>query len=232
MRYRPSDIWIRRDHTRLQSPHGGVTPTMVYVSVLVAEPEEGIVFGSDSQLVEATLRGNERAFRRLVDRYSDSLAGFVSRLIGSRDDMEDVVQETFIRAYRALGSFRGDAPFKTWLYRIALHASLRHREQTTRRTERFVPVSDEGREQPVSREPLADDHAEMGETREMLSTAFHKLNQDDRTIVVSYYFADMTCEEIAQIIGSTQGAVKTRLHRARARLKALLEETWSRHDEI
>jgi RNA polymerase sigma-70 factor (ECF subfamily) len=167
----------------------------------------------DKPLVDATLRGDLRAFDTLVERHRDVVFRVTARIVGSDEEAEDATQDTFLRAFHRLERYRGDAPFRTWLLRIAHNTAVTH--LTTRR----VPA------QPLDsvREDLAaavahGGPAEQLERRERLTrldTKVKGLSPGHRTVLVLRDIEGLSYEEIARVTDSPVGTVKARLHRAR-----------------
>lgn len=147
---------------------------------------------TDAELVQRTLRGDRRSFGILVERHQDAVFGLISRLIRRQSDVEDVAQEAFIRAYRALGTFRGDAQFRTWLYRIVYNTCLDRREQQARRQEREIQVgTDEDGQDQISAiadadAPLPDEILESDSAKERLAAHLEALPTHFRAVLTLY----------------------------------------------
>jgi len=149
----------------------------------------------------------------------------LARLTGERDGLEDLAQEAFLRLFRALPQFRGEAHIKTFLYRIIVNLvndEFRRRQQA-RMT---VSVEDEARELK-SPWPDPEEILERGELQEAVDAALSRLDPSQSAILVLHYQEGRSYEEIAAIMDSPMGTVKTHLHRARQRLKDMIKE-WSR----
>jgi RNA polymerase sigma-70 factor (ECF subfamily) len=165
------------------------------------------------ELLEAARRGEPGAFEELVERTHRRVYTLAHRLVGDRHEAEDVAQEAYMRAYRSLRGFRGEARFETWLYRITTNAAMSH----LRRRGRFGDVLAEGDER-LSREPEPRDLDEVVE-RDEVERALAALPPGQRTVVLLKDVYGFSCQEIGDEIGISEGAVKVRLHRARRRLK-------------
>jgi RNA polymerase sigma-70 factor, ECF subfamily len=176
----------------------------------------------DADLLEGVRRGNMRDFSVLVDRYRDRAYTLASRILGDPASAEEAVQDAFLKAYRGMTSFRGDAAFGTWFYRIVYNCCLT-------RTRRIVPdrisLEEAESEEPVSDEPAADAQMETREMAELVDRILGKLPQQWRSVVTLYYIEELRYEEIAEILGVPIGTVKTHLFRARARMKRLAHQT-------
>jgi RNA polymerase sigma-70 factor (ECF subfamily) len=173
---------------------------------------------TDRQLVDAVLLGNSEAFRVLVDRVSPSVIGVSRRILGDPDEAQDVAQEAFIRAYRALATFRGDGAFGAWVSRIAARLALAR--IAARRDLASMPQDDQGqRDVPglTSNDPEAS--ALRGEQRTVLRDAIASLPLAQRNVVALRFYGDLSLEEIAALTTTPLGTVKSRLHRGMASLR-------------
>jgi RNA polymerase sigma-70 factor (ECF subfamily) len=169
-----------------------------------------------AELLEACRRSDPGAFEELVERTHRQVYTLAYRLVGDRHEAEDVVQEAYLRAYRALPGFRGDARFETWLYRIVANAAMTH----LRRRGRFGELLAEGHPAAL-REPEARTAEEtLGDAE--VKRALAALPEGQRVVVVLKDVYGFSCQEIGDHIGISEGAVKVRLHRARRRLKELI----------
>ena len=169
----------------------------------------------DATLVEAARRGDQGAFEALVRETHRSVYGLVYRLVGNPDDAADVMQETYLRVWRGLRSFRGDATFDTWVYRVAANAALSHLKKRGRDPEPVDPADMAPLEKPV---PEPEEPLDV----EALERALPKLPAAMRTVIVMKDMYGFSLEEIAKQVGATEGAVKVRLFRARRRLTELM----------
>lgn len=182
-------------------------------------------------LVERARNGDARAFEGLVDTYKDRIYSYVSRMLHDPVEAEDIAQDTFVRAFQNLPSFRGASTFQTWLYRIAGNLVIDSVRRQRRRDDGAISLdapmdTDEGL---MSRE-LADDRrgphelAESVAVREEVERALARLTPRLRTVLVMYDLQGMSYQEIADALGCPLGTVKSRLFNARAQLKTLLEQ--------
>src|SRR3954469_7163024 len=155
---------------------------------------------TDSAAVEETRKGNQHAFRVLVERHSGPVFRLAFRMTGNEQDAEDLVQETFLRAYRQLGRFDGRAGFSTWLYRIAANCSLDLIRARKRRQEQQTPVDAEGQEVAsvaVVEAPTPDRLAFSGELQRLIGPALNRLSAMERAAFVLRHYEGMCMEEIA-----------------------------------
>ncbi len=169
------------------------------------------------ELLAACRRGDASAFEEVVRRTYRQVYTQAVRLVGDRQEAEDVAQDAYLRVYRGLSGFRGDAQFETWLYRIVANAAMSH----LRRRGRFGDLLVENDDQP--HEPVSPAQVEEEAVdRDVLSRALSSLPPSMRSVVVLKDVYGLSCQEIGEEIGVSEGAVKVRLHRARRRLKESL----------
>jgi RNA polymerase sigma-70 factor (ECF subfamily) len=179
----------------------------------------------DHELIADCLKGQTSAFGDLVTRYQNRLYNTLVAVLGSADDAHDVAQEAFVSAFQKLHTFKGRSAFYSWLFRIALNASVSQKRKLRR-----VPVSiDAIREQsgtePIERHPAArPEHSlETVERQVAVRAALAELAEEFRTALVLKEMEDLSYEEIAQIVGCPIGTVRSRIHRARAELRDKLQ---------
>ena len=173
-----------------------------------------------ASLVAAARGGDRGAFEELVRATTAETYTLALRLLGNEEDARDVVQEAYLRAYRSIGRFRGDASFRTWLYRITANCAS---TSLGKRGRRRVEVLDE--DAPfVDEDPRHDPEAraEGGALRDRLTAALADLPPRLRSVVVLRDVYDLPHEAIAAELGISQEAAKVRLHRARRKLRAKL----------
>jgi RNA polymerase sigma-70 factor (ECF subfamily) len=185
----------------------------------------------DQTLAKAASRGDEKAFELLVERYQDRVYRLASRLCANRSDAEEVVQETFLGAFRGLGGFRGNAAFATWLYQIVVNAALTQRRGMRRHPtasleECFPRFDDTGTLEPgdYGRAARADEMLERKELLNRVQEALDRLGDDYRTVFVLRDLEGLSTEEVADVFGICPTAVRQRLHRARLQLRGFLDE--------
>lgn len=174
---------------------------------------------SDQQLVERVQKGDKRAFDLLVLKYQHKIIAIVSRYIKDNAEVYDVVQEAFIKAYRALGNFRGDSAFYTWLYRIAINTAKNHLVSRGRRPPSSDVDIDEADYYDGS-EPLRDIETPEGAmARDELQAAVNKaiadLPEDLRTALTLREMEGLSYEDIASVMDCPVGTVRSRIFRAR-----------------
>ncbi len=170
-----------------------------------------------ADLVALAKEGDQQAFEELVRRtYSDSYT-LALRLTGDEDDARDVVQESYLRAYRGLKRFRGDAQFTTWLYRITANCAATHMGRRGRRKTEVLPDDLQVADVDPERDPEARADATL--LRDRLQLALDDLPPKLRAVVVLRDVYDLPHEAIATELGISETAAKVRLHRARKKLR-------------
>mgnify|MGYP001010499166 FL=1 len=174
---------------------------------------------SDQRLVLRVQHGDKRAFDVLVLKYQQRIASVVSRYLRDQDEVADVTQEAFIKAYRALANFRGDAQFYTWLYRIAINTAKNHLVAKSRRPPNTDKDISDGEFSENSVVLETEDQPETLLAREQLQTvilaAVEDLQEDLRTALMLREFDGLSYEEIAEIMACPVGTVRSRIFRAR-----------------
>ncbi len=183
----------------------------------------------DRQLVERAQRGDITAFDQLIRRHHGRIYALIYHLVGNREDAEDATQSAFLRAYRALSGFRGAAAFSSWMYRIAVNTALNFIKQRRRQAE--VPLQTFGRTQSpdngagalITRRTPARD-AQLSELHQKLNEALQSLSEKHRTVVILHDIEGLPHEEIARVMGCSEGTVRSRLFYARQLLQSLLSE--------
>jgi RNA polymerase sigma-70 factor (ECF subfamily) len=181
----------------------------------------------DQQLVERAQRGDKRAFELLVAKYQRKLGRLLSRMVRDPAEVEDVTQEAFIKAYRALPSFRGDSAFYTWLYRIAINTAKNYLVALGRRAPTTTEYDNEDAENFEEAEALRDTATPEGELhgKQIAATvnrAVEALPEDLRTAITLREIEGLSYEEIATLMNCPIGTVRSRIFRAREAIAAEL----------
>jgi len=181
----------------------------------------------DNELIARVLAGDEASYGTLVERYRDYVYTIAVRVVGNDEDAEDVAQEAFVRAYRALPRFRGDSKFSSWLYRITTNRALTHLKRKKRRAATVdidagphveAGAIDDGRREETSPEL----HVREKEFRREVRRAVAELPEQYRVVVTLFYLEERSYKEVAATLGIPMGTLKTHLHRARALLRDVL----------
>lgn len=195
-------------------------------SVIGIHPEE-------TAIVAQLKAGSEEAFAWLISTYHQPVYSLIARTIPAGSDAADVTQEVFVKIYRGISGFHGEASLRTWIYRIALHEASNQRRWWSRHRRQEVTIEaetgDSGDGQPLClKDTLVDEHespfetAFQSEIRGQIESALREIPEVFRTVVILRDIEGFTYEEIAEILNANLGTVKSRLMRGRAHLKQQL----------
>lgn len=185
----------------------------------------------ERQLIRRLQQRDERAFQEIVRLYQHKIYNLVLRMIGSREEAEDIAQEVFVTVFKSIDGFRGDAKFSTWLYRIAANHCKNRMKYLGRRSYKLTGELDEAAEremqdaQPHALRPHIDGPEKVLEglqTERLVQEAIALLDEEHRVLIVLRDVEDLSYQEICAITGLVEGTVKSRLHRARMSLKDYL----------
>jgi RNA polymerase sigma-70 factor, ECF subfamily len=187
---------------------------------------------SERRFLERLQARDERAFNELVETYERRVFRLVFRMVGRHDEAEDMTQEVFVQVFKAVGTFRGDSKLSTWVYRVAVNLCKNRLKYLSRRHE----GSQQELEPMAERAPLSEakgvtfgdvarpDHMVEGMQAEILiKRCIAEIEPEFREVLVLREVEDLSYDEIAAITGLAEGTVKSRIHRARAMLKAKVE---------
>lgn len=183
---------------------------------------------TDNELIALCKRGDRDAFNRIMEKHQNAMFGMAYNLLSDYHDAEDAVQETFIKAYKSISSFKGQSAFTTWLYVICrnccndvLRRRLKHSAVTSL-------DSDESDDSPVrelrSDAPSPEEIAELSETQAAVRLAVDELKREYREVIVMSDMREMSYEEISSVLKLPVGTVKSRLNRARTALRKKLSD--------
>lgn len=178
---------------------------------------------AEDALIRQAIAGNQSAYAALVRRYDRMVYGLALQMVGNREDALEVTQDAFLKAFRFLSSYRGESRFSTWLYRIARTSAINNLRRVRRET-----VTLDTPESPVRR-MVSDvvngyETVTLGERSELLRRAFNMLLPDDNVVLTLFYLQEQSLEEICEVMGWTMSNAKSRLCRARQRLRVILVE--------
>ncbi len=174
---------------------------------------------SERVLVRKLKQGDEQAFAHLVKLYETRVYNMAYRITGSREDAEDITQETFLGIHSSMTRFKGASKLSTWIYRIAMNHCLEH---TRRHRPEMLPLLDDVIHSPSSNDPQLS--AEQACTSDAIQRALLGLSYEHRQVVVLHELQELTYSEIADSLGIPIGTVKSRLFNAMRRLKDLLTD--------
>jgi RNA polymerase sigma-70 factor (ECF subfamily) len=175
---------------------------------------------------------DERAFEEVVVLYRDRVFGLILRMVGNREEAEDLAQEVFITVLKSIDTFRGESKFSTWLYRVAANHTKNRMKYLQRRAYKATSEYDDAAERAVSRGDATNgvrvqnpESAMAGaQVDRVVQSAIRELDEDHRELVVLRDMEELSYEEIVAITGLNEGTVKSRLHRARTALKEIVQK--------
>jgi len=178
---------------------------------------------NDNEVLSRVLRGDQQAYAEIVKRYQNFVFTIALRYTPNREDAEEIAQDCFVKAYRSLSDFRGDAKFSTWLYTIVTTTCL-----TFLRKKKLETHSLDNEKVFEAADSLDSgfraNQVEQKSKVTMVNKAITLLSPDDAQIITLFYKGEQSLEEIGQIMGLEPNTVKVRLHRARQRLKEKMEK--------
>ncbi|MDC6390057.1 sigma-70 family RNA polymerase sigma factor [Maribacter sp. PR1] len=177
----------------------------------------------DQPLIDLTKQGNISAYEQLVDRYKNMVFTLALRLVGNKEEAEEVTQDTFLKVYDAISNFKGDSKFSTWLYKIAYHKSLDYIKKI--KTQPRTNSLDGSYELDFQLMNETWNSLESKEKRRNIKKAIERLEGEDGLLITLFYFEELTLKEIANITDLEANTVKVRLHRARKKLALILKNT-------
>ncbi len=185
---------------------------------------------TDQAAADAVRKGNQLAFRVLVERHSRSIFRLAYRMCGNEQDAEDVVQETFLRAYKQIDRFDGRSAFSTWLYRICANCSLDLLR--SRKSRKEVNIKDRGEqstdwlEAVATPQPGPERLTQSRQLAKLLEPALNQLSEMERAAFVLRHYEGCDIEEIARTLGVQANAAKHSVFRAVQKLRRALEPAW------
>jgi RNA polymerase sigma-70 factor (ECF subfamily) len=185
---------------------------------------------TDLEAAEEARKGNQLAFRVLVERHSRSVFRLAFRMTGNEQDAEDMVQETFLRSYKQLHRFDGRAAFSTWLYRIGANCTLDLlRARRLRKEQSNTTDGDESKsllDNVASPAPDPERLTRSGQLADVMEPALQQLTETERTAFILRHYEGHDIEEIAKVLGVNKGAAKHSVFRAVQKLRRVLEPAW------
>ncbi len=188
----------------------------------------------DQILIQRCLAGQSEAFGDLVLRYQDRLYSSVYMMVSSPEDARDLTQEAFVHAFRRLDSFRGDSAFYTWLFRIAVNATISFRRKAARlKTYSVESVREASGNEPIdgNSDTRPSSRMETEEQQRLVRAALEELSEEFRTAIVLTEIEGLSYEDAAEAVGCPIGTIRSRIHSARNELREKLRLAL-RDDEI
>ncbi|WP_159950755.1 RNA polymerase sigma factor [Polaribacter septentrionalilitoris] len=178
---------------------------------------------NDQLYITKVINGDTNAFAYLVDNYKGMIYTLAYKMTKSREEAEEISQDTFIKAYRNLSKFKGDSKFSTWLYRIGYHASLDAIKKNKKSNNTFE-INEVTFNQIKSVEDVLEG-IERKERAEILDKCLTQLPEDECSMIWMFYYDELSLKEIIEVTQLSQANVKVKLHRARKRLLKIVENT-------
>lgn len=180
-----------------------------------------MIQNTDQDYIEQIRSGNVNAYAALVTKYKSMIFTLAVRMVGNREDAEEVAQDTFVKAYKALNTFKGTSKFSTWLYRIVYNTSLDYIKKNKR-----IILSDhidEINEADIGSMQNALTYIEAKEKKQMIEKALLQLPEEERVLLTLFYFEELSLKEISEIVKISYDNVKIKLHRSRKKLYHILK---------
>lgn len=187
---------------------------------------------TEERFIERLIARDERAFNELVRAYEQRVYRLLLRMLGRRDEAEDMAQEVFVQVFKAIGQFRGESKLGTWIYRIAVNLCKNRMKYLSRRhageEDELEPVAEraplhEAKGVTFGETSRPDQAVEGYQLERIVQQCIAELEPDFREVLVLRDVEDLTYEELCEVTGLPDGTVKSRLHRARGMLKAAVE---------
>ena len=177
---------------------------------------------TDESIIARVLEGDRNAFAGLVERYKDRVFSLAMGIIRNKERAEELAQDAFLKAFRSLGSFRGDSSFSSWLYRITYNTAISESRKGKTRILTFdEQIHKADRFEAV--EPPEDDLKEQ--QQRFLHRALDSMDPEDKLILMLYYFEEKSVEEISITTGLSRSNTKVKLFRLRGKLRTILEQS-------
>ncbi|XLS28135.1 RNA polymerase sigma factor [Flavobacteriaceae bacterium M23B6Z8] len=187
---------------------------------------------SDQYYIEQTLKGNKHAYAYILRKYKDMVFSITLKFFKDREEAEDMTQEIFIKVYRALSKYKGEAKFSTWMYRIAYNACL----DKTRENKRyqFIQKSENNTHEEGVDQAMVFKDIDQQDKKRIIEAALSTLSSNDQTLIMLYYYEELSLKEISKIMRLQENNIKVRLHRCRVKLADLLKgkEAILKHERL
>jgi len=212
-----------RPHSRNEVPILMPHSLELSLSGVVSEPSEQ----DDTQLVKASRHRDQHAFAFLVQRHQRRVFTMSLRMLQDDNDASEITQEAFLAAWQGLPSFRGEASFATWLYRIAYQCCVRQLERRKRERARHSVMQAEQVPEGMNKEKQAEDSRELRDRQAMVREQMEHLSTRYRMVLILRHLQGMSYEEMAEVLAMPVGTIKTHLFRARDLLKERLYNAFS-----
>jgi len=192
----------------------------VFSKAIITSPERQQEADADFCIVKEVQSGNVAAFDKLILKYRERLFGVIYNLTANREDTADLTQDAFIKAFQSINRFQGNCSFFTWLYKIAVNTTLSHlRKNRLRSFFSLEKIQEDGANAEILEQLTdkrgADRDTYLRELQEKLNEALQKLSIPHRTVITLFEIDDLSHAEIAEVMGCSEGTVRSRLHYAK-----------------
>jgi RNA polymerase sigma-70 factor (ECF subfamily) len=183
---------------------------------------------SDQEIISSVLKGNDEDFKYLIERYKDRAFSLLKRILRNDMDAEEALQDSFIKAFKSLKSFKGEAKFSSWFYRIVYNTAMT--KISNRKTDlKIVDIEFDDNDEPINDlsnlyEENDTEFANLNSTEELINKLLDMIPVKYSSVLTMFYIDELNIEEIAQSTGMTISNTKVILHRARNLLKSLVEK--------
>lgn len=177
---------------------------------------------TDTYYIQRIQAGDVQCFACLLDKYSRPIHSLILKVVRNQEDAEELAQDTFMKVFKSLNSFKGDCSFSTWIYRIAYNTAI---SSVRKKRQEFLTIEETALDN-VSEEEVANLFGLTDSTEQVrrLEIALGQLPPDERALILLFYWKEKTIEDIVSITGLTTSNVKVKLHRIRKKLFVLLKE--------
>jgi len=192
----------------------------VFSKAIITSPERQQEADADYSVVKEVQAGNVAAFDKLILKYRERLFGVIYNLTANREDTADLTQDAFIKAFQSINRFQGNCSFFTWLYKIAVNTTLSHlRKNRLRSFFSLEKIQEDGANAEILEQLTdkrgADRDTYLRELQEKLNEALQKLSIPHRTVITLFEIDGLSHSEIAEVMGCSEGTVRSRLHYAK-----------------
>lgn len=176
------------------------------------------------QIVEAVLNGHKDRYRELVDRHAPLVFNIVNRFVNQRDKAEELAQEIFVKTYERLSSFNKESKFSSWLYSIAYNHCRDYAKDIRRKNKSLSELEEQDLENQMEPHSLPDAELEKAEWIALLERGLNEINSEYAEAFLMKYETGMTYKAMSQRLGTSEGALKVRVYRAKKELKTFIEQ--------
>lgn len=182
-----------------------------------------MVYKGDNLYIEQVLNGRTNAFSYLIDHHKDRAFNLAYRICGNREEAEEILQDSFLKAFRSLSSFKMKSSFATWLYRIVYNTAV----SSVRSGNKILTSSLD--ESPMAlnffiERSAAEEQSDIEYRNTIINYALQKLDEEDRAIIIFYYYEEISVDEISEVTGLSSSAIKARLFRSRQKMLDVIEK--------